>query len=188
MIKKVLLFFMTALFFVGCSKFFYKSPYGQYNHETHVEILFKQNRDCFYCHKLPDIETIKIDNKGLSEIKPELEIEGKCHSCHKEPETKIAKAPEACSTCHQNMKLMKPKSHVNEWERLHGVPAKLNQKDCASCHSEWYCENCHTEQYALKYSRHPRNFKIYHSLEASIDPGSCGSCHREYFCVDCHRD
>jgi hypothetical protein len=185
--KRLLMLFFIIMFFAGCAGFFYKTPYSTFDHEKHVEVLFEKKKDCFYCHQLPDIKDIKELKEKKKGIDPEIAIEGKCHSCHKEPETKVANAPGDCGACHQNMKLMKPNDHINEWENLHSIAGKLDKKKCDSCHSEWYCENCHTKRYTVEYNRHPRNYRVYHSVEAMIDPGSCGTCHRTYFCIDCHR-
>jgi len=188
MVKKLFLFLIFGLLIAGCAGFFYKSPYSTFNHEKHVEILFEKKKDCFYCHQLPDIKDIKELKTIKKGIEPELEIEGKCHSCHKEPETRVAKAPSTCITCHQNMKIMKPVDHVAQWDTMHSVAGKLKEKECASCHSEWFCQNCHTNRYTLERNRHPRNYRLVHALEAMIDPGSCSTCHRAYFCLDCHKE
>ncbi|WP_277656613.1 cytochrome c3 family protein [Seleniivibrio woodruffii] len=170
----------------GCSQFYYQSPVTKFNHEAHVDILFQQKRDCFFCHKLPSIETM-IKSGGQLKIAADLKIDGKCHSCHRDVPTKVASAPQNCSTCHENMKVLKPADHVNNWNTLHSVPAKLDSKSCETCHKQWYCESCHSKQNSLENYRHSRSFKLKHSLEATIDPGSCDKCHRVDFCITCHR-
>jgi len=187
MYRKILLLLVFAVAAVlGCTKFYYQTPYVKFNHEKHVDILFQQQKDCFYCHKLPKIEEI-IMQQGELKITPELKIDGKCHTCHKDEATKVASAPQNCTACHENMKVMKPDDHVNNWVNIHEVPASVNSKECESCHKNWYCESCHTKQFSLESLRHTRSFKLKHSLEAQVDPGSCDTCHRVEFCIDCHR-
>jgi len=188
MYRKLALILLIAFIatILGCTKFYYQSPYVKFNHEQHVNILFQQQKDCFYCHKLPDIETI-VKQGGDVKITPELKIDGKCHTCHKDQATKVAKAPQSCNTCHENMKIMKPEDHVNNWTELHAAPAAADSKDCESCHKQWYCESCHSNQFASDTKRHSRSFKLKHSMEAMIDPGSCDACHKVSYCIDCHR-
>ncbi|ADD67574.1 hypothetical protein Dacet_0794 [Denitrovibrio acetiphilus DSM 12809] len=190
MIKKfswLLLIMITFAAVFGCAKFYYQSPLVKFNHEEHVDILFQQKRDCFYCHKLPNIETF-IQQDGELKITPELKVDGQCHTCHKNRNTKVASAPHNCNICHENMKVMRPDDHVNNWMTLHAAEASLNMKECESCHKDWYCESCHTKQNSAEKIRHSRSFKLKHSMEAMIDPGSCDTCHRVDFCMTCHRD
>lgn len=176
----VLIIFLTA-----CTGFIYKKPNSFYNHEKHVNILFKNNKDCFYCHSLPKLENFDLSKIDLKNIGPELKIEGNCHVCHRNPDTKIKEAPSDCATCHQNMKEVLPENHLNNWLKTHSVEA-ATKNDCKTCHSEWYCIKCHNNNYAVENFRHPVAYRIYHSTEAFIDPASCGACHRVGFCVDCH--
>jgi len=189
MIRKSLLLILIIIVLataIGCAQFYYQSPLAKFNHEKHVEVLFQQQKDCFYCHKLPNIETF-IKQGGDLKIAPELKVDGKCHTCHKDQATKIASAPQNCNSCHDNMKVMKPADHLNNWTNMHAVPASLNSKDCESCHKEWYCESCHSKTSSSESFRHSRSFKLKHSMEAMIDPGSCDACHKVSFCIDCHR-
>lgn len=189
MIKKLsilLVITVIAAALAGCAQFFYQPPMAKFNHEKHVDTLFKQQKDCFFCHKLPDIETM-IKMGGELKITPELKVENQCHTCHRDEPTKIAAAPQNCNTCHDNMKAMKPADHVNNWINMHAVPASLDSKKCSTCHQDWYCESCHSRQFSYENFRHSRSFKLKHSMEAMIDPGSCDSCHKVDFCIDCHR-
>lgn len=111
-----------------------------------------------------------------------MKIDGKCHTCHRDTNTKLAKAPSRCDTCHVDMKNYKPNDHLKGWKTQHSVVAKVNYKDCKNCHSDWYCQDCHTKQNLVEFKRHPSNFKLRHSIEAMVDPASCGSCHRAYLC------
>ncbi|MGD9807944.1 MAG: cytochrome c3 family protein [Deferribacterales bacterium] len=181
-----LLIIITVAAAAGCAQFYYQSPLAKFNHEKHVDILFQQKKDCFYCHQLPDIKTF-VEQGGELKITSELKIDGKCHTCHKDQETKIASAPQNCSSCHENMKVMKPEDHVNNWTNMHAVPATLDKASCNSCHQDWFCESCHSKQNSMENLRHSRSFKLKHSLEAMVDPGSCDSCHRVDFCISCHR-
>jgi hypothetical protein len=189
MIRKLSLFLLTIICIAavyGCAQFYYQSPLVKFNHEKHVEVLFQQKKDCFYCHKLPDVAAF-INQQGELKITSELKVDGKCHTCHKDQPTKIASAPQNCSTCHENMKVMKPEDHLKNWTNLHAVNAALDKKECESCHQEWFCESCHSSQNSAESLRHSRSFKLTHSMEAMIDPGSCDSCHRVDFCITCHR-
>lgn len=172
----------------GCTSFIYKKPNSFYNHEKHVDILLKQNKDCFYCHNLPKTDNISLDDlRNLLKSGPEIKIDGKCHVCHRDTETKIAKAPSKCETCHIDMKNYKPADHMKDWIKQHSTNAKVNSEDCKTCHTDWYCRNCHSKQNTVEFKRHTGSFKLRHSIEAIIDPASCGSCHRTYFCIECHK-
>lgn len=189
---------LVLLTVYGCSTFYYQPPLAKFNHENHVTALFEQQKDCTFCHKLPAIEALierglLSDNTAAelktilkSEHKPELKIDTKCHSCHKDRATKVAKAPQQCGACHETMKTMKPGDHVKNWTRMHAVPAGLDKKGCQNCHKQWYCETCHSQQYSMERRMHSRTFRLRHSMEALVDPGSCSSCHRVDFCIECH--
>ncbi|MCD8554993.1 cytochrome c3 family protein [Seleniivibrio sp.] len=187
MIKKVswLLLLVVPVIF-GCTQFYYQSPVTKFNHEKHVDILFQQKKDCFHCHKLPSIETM-IKQGGELKIAADLKIDGKCHSCHRDIETRVASAPQNCSTCHENMKVLKPADHLNNWKNMHAAPATLDSRSCQTCHDEWYCESCHSKQNSMENMRHSRSFKLKHSIDVYTDPGSCDTCHRVEFCISCHR-
>ncbi len=175
----------------GCSLFYYQPPLAKFNHERHVNVLFEQQRDCTYCHKLPVVESLLQKGDDVK-IPPELTVlklkmDSKCHSCHKDEATKVAQAPKGCDACHENMKTMKPVDHVSNWKTMHAVPAGLDRKTCDGCHDGWYCESCHSQQTSLNGVMHSRAFKLKHSLEAMVDPGACDTCHRISFCIDCHQ-
>lgn len=189
MYKKYLWLLLILPVIIGCTtKFYYQSPYTKFNHEKHVDILFQKQKDCFYCHKLPDPETfMKQANSDNTKVVPDLKIDGKCHTCHRNPDTRVAKAPRNCNTCHDNMKVLKPADHVQNWKEVHSVPASLDSKSCMTCHSEWFCQSCHSKVNSSEKMRHSRSFKLKHSMEAMIDPGSCDTCHRVEFCIKCHR-
>lgn len=183
---------LMLLLICGCSTFYYQSSLAKFTHETHVDILFEQHKDCSYCHKLAAIEKL-IQQEGEFKIAPDLEkaaseikLEGQCHSCHKDEATKVATATGTCSTCHEHLKAMKPGDHVNNWKQVHGVPASLDSKNCQSCHKDWYCTSCHSQSKSIGNFMHSRTYRLRHSLEAMVDPASCDSCHRVDFCIDCH--
>jgi hypothetical protein len=187
-LSKILAVAATLVFISSCSWFTYKSPNSFYNHEKHVEILYKQDKNCFYCHTLPNLE--KMDEETIKKVilqKKDLKIDGKCHTCHRNPETRLAEAPFRCETCHVNMKDMKPADHIKGWDRIHSIQAKTNKKECQKCHSDRFCDTCHKKVYNVVNFKHPASFRTVHSLNAMIDPASCGTCHRVSFCNECHR-
>lgn len=190
--KKMVKWILILLTVYGCSTFYFQSPLAKFSHEEHVETLFEHKKDCSYCHKLAEIEKL-IQKEGVYEVAPEfkksaldLELEGKCHSCHKDEATRLPDAPHNCSLCHENLKCMKPDTHINNWKRLHAVSASVDRKNCQSCHKDWFCASCHSQQKSVNHFMHSRTFKLKHSLEAAVDPGSCGTCHRVDFCIECH--
>ncbi len=190
--KTLLKLILVLLTISGCAKFYYQSPLAKFNHEEHVNTLFETKKDCAYCHKLAAIEKL-IQQEGEFKISPELKkeaseikLEGQCHSCHKDKATRVATAPGNCETCHEYLKGMKPDNHVNDWKRMHAVPASLDRENCQSCHKDWYCQSCHSQQKSVNKMMHSRTFKLKHSTEAMVDPGSCGTCHRVDFCIECH--
>jgi hypothetical protein len=190
--KTIFKWILVLLTIYGCSKFYYQPPLTKFSHEEHINILFEQQKDCAYCHNLVAIDKLiqqEAEFKKNPELKrsaSELKLEGQCHSCHKDQATSVAKAPRKCSTCHEYLKAMKPDNHVNDWKRMHAVPASTDRENCQSCHKNWYCQSCHSQQKTMGSFMHSRTYKLKHSFEAMVDPASCDACHRVDFCIECH--
>jgi len=186
----------------------------------------KATRTCEACHT--DFVTLLPQNHKLSDFihshREEIRLEGltaNCQTCHTET---------FCQQCHQGSGLKaflrkdmmvepRPKTstkdapkqmvlqnvHELNYRFTHGIDAKSEQSDCASCHSlETFCAQCHqaggnVTQGVFK----PRSHMVpgfatlgrgsgggLHAEEARRDLESCVSCHdvegRDPTCLTCH--
>jgi hypothetical protein len=185
-LKRLVFIAAVIALFAGCEKFAYRMPSETFRHGLHEDILDKQGFECLDCHKFLKIEgrdfkrSIEVSGIGLY---PRKAI---CHFCHVEPETRVGKAPVACTTCHMDMNRIKPETHVMEWKKFHAADAKKDRQSCNNCHKEWFCTDCHMKRDTIRTAMHPRPYRFFHSVEAQIDPARCGACHTIRFCIDCH--
>jgi c(7)-type cytochrome triheme protein len=132
--------------------------------------------------------------------------EGYCLSCHKRSE---------CVDCHGGT--VRPFDiHPSDYVSLHGVDARRNTPDCASCHrAQSFCVGCHQRAGVAADPEggargvQPRNpfgtgtqLKSFHppgwvgegagaaasghAQQARRNVRACASCHREESCLGCH--
>lgn len=120
-----------------------------------------------------------------------------CQACHRVQE---------CESCHASSSKAF-RIHPPNWLQSHGVQARQQQMECASCHREQsFCISCHQQSgVALATSVGPattlpngrkfhppgfasanRNSSNHHSFEAMANPESCIACHDEKSCLACH--
>jgi len=141
----------------------------KFSHTTHQQHTEK----CTVCHtdiygKLKDIK-----------IPPPM---NRCSGCHNDQ-----RANSDCKVCHENPEKLKPKSHTSQWvyRNGHGKTARLNQKECKSCHTDRDCDACHRGQ--TPFEVHRPGYRFTHGMDARQRVVNCGYCHdAKYSCTQCH--
>lgn len=111
---------------------------------------------------------------------------GACHGCHLDGVGATA-APNACSTCHDNLAPLLPDDHRIAWMRVHASAARNDPARCETCHRQAQCIDCHQRRDDIQTRVHDRNFRFTHSIIARANPMQCGSCHRPDYCSNCHQ-
>lgn len=124
----------------------------------------KQARSCAKCHgimRAHDVSWISKHGDQQSVL---------CNRCH---------ADDYCSQCHTNIR---PKSHADDWLRIHGKQAS-NKTLCSTCHTDESCQGCH----GMKMP-HPTDWITAHKTAAKGNRASCDQCHDWQYCSDCHKN
>lgn len=161
---------------------------NKFSHSRHASALAAADVTCVDCHRFDEL----ID-AGNEQLARELSARAQyprgtaCHYCHTAADTRVAKAPSACTTCHQNLTPLTPEDHQVAWLKVHASMAQANPARCESCHTQAFCIDCHDRRDSIQTRMHERNFRFFHSIEARANPMQCGSCHREDFCSNCHK-
>lgn len=161
---------------------------GKFDHPRHAKAVLETGTTCLDCHRF-DV-TVEADTeraeRGLR--RAALYPGGAaCHFCHRESETRLAGAPSACTTCHENLEPLMPESHEVAWLKAHANAARGDGTQCESCHRQAFCIDCHQRRDSIQTRVHERTFRFFHSIEARANPMQCGSCHRQDFCIRCHQ-
>ena len=79
----------------------------------------------------------------------------------------------------------KPDTHTGAWGVTHGKQARVNDKECLTCHADRLeCIQCHED---VKPRSHTATWTMKgHGMEGRWNKNSCKTCHQEEFCTDCH--
>ena len=165
-----------------------KDARGKFNHARHTKPLTHANVSCIDCHHFNVL--IGTGNEAMArDLAAHALYPGSapCHYCHVSAETRVSTAPQACTTCHENLQPLKPENHQIAWLKVHSSVAQANPVQCENCHRDAFCINCHERRDTIQTVVHSRNFRYYQSIEARANPRQCGSCHREDFCINCHQ-
>jgi nitrate/TMAO reductase-like tetraheme cytochrome c subunit len=160
----------------------------RFDHSTHQKVLATAQLTCIDCHHFDVL--IDTANEELAKALSAHALQPgstPCHSCHTQPQTRLASAPQACMTCHQNLLPLMPDNHQVAWLKVHASVANTNPAQCDSCHRQSYCVDCHNRRDTIQTVVHERNFRFTHGVEARANPMRCGSCHRTDFCINCHQ-
>lgn len=158
-----------------------------FDHVRHAQILERAQITCVECHRFD--ARIETGNEALAAaMSGAAQVPGgpACHYCHGPSETRIAAAPSACTTCHQNMAALLPEDHQVAWLRVHASVASADPVACQNCHRDSFCVNCHQNRDSILTFVHERNYLSFHSVDARANPIQCGNCHRLDFCTNCH--
>ncbi len=159
----------------------------KFDHARHAKPLDVAGVTCADCHRFDaTIDTNKENLAAAVSGAAQYPGSAACHYCHGPSDTKIAAAPSACTTCHQNLMPLLPANHEIAWARVHATVAAADPTECQNCHRDSFCINCHQARDSILTWVHDTNFISYHSIEARANPMECGNCHREDFCLNCH--
>jgi nitrate/TMAO reductase-like tetraheme cytochrome c subunit len=160
---------------------------GKFNHAKHASALAAAQTTCLGCHRF-DALIVASDEALARELSMRALRPGStaCHYCHREADTRMANAPSACTTCHENLLPLLPEDHEVAWLKVHATVAPAQPARCESCHRQAFCIDCHERRDTIQTRMHERNFRFFHSVQVRANPMQCGSCHREDFCINCH--
>jgi len=159
----------------------------KFDHERHAGVLQRQGITCADCHRF-DAKLGGGEPQLTAAFSGTAQYPGSaaCHYCHGPSDTRLATAPSACTTCHQNLTPLMPANHEIAWARVHASVASADPVACQNCHRDAFCINCHQNRDSILTYVHERDYLSYHSVDARSNPMQCGSCHREDFCANCH--
>ncbi len=159
-----------------------------FDHQSHEAIFSTANVLCIDCHRFDQAVAT-----GDAAVARAVSAHGlnpgsaACHTCHIDSGERMAEAPDACSTCHQNMAPLVPEDHLVAWSKVHASAARIDATSCDTCHRQSFCIDCHQRRDDVQQRVHDRNFRFTHSIVARANPMQCGSCHRPDYCSNCHQ-
>jgi hypothetical protein len=201
--RLVPLFLSAAALLVACRQYLPTNRYLQmrpvpshgtadarrsFDHAKHAGQFEKAGVVCLDCHRFDTlIETGEPELAAQLSGRAQYPGGTACHFCHGPSDTRMASAPQACRTCHENLMPLRPADHDLSWERVHAQIARVNPTQCDSCHRQAECIDCHQRRDTVRERVHDRNFLFIHGIQATANPMQCGSCHREDFCIRCHQ-
>jgi hypothetical protein len=168
-----------------------------FNHKFHIE---DAELTCETCHK-------NLDQVDFANVES-LPVMADCASCHDDQQASME-----CASCHTNTLNLRPVDHSADFLVTHKNLARIDQEDCAVCHSTNDCSECHEGASAATFSSgakvdvlapfspstapgtkgllltrvHELNFRMTHPLQAQGRTQECTVCHEaRNFCQDCH--
>lgn len=159
--------------------------------ERHGVAARAMSNDCMSCHQEEDCSSCHTENlaKPLTVHPPNFETihaidarldQDNCTDCHK--------VENFCTACHIRTRVsaIEPNDpptrlefHPPGWLNAsspnnHGVAARRNITDCASCHQERDCVTCHQG-----INPHPPQFRLNCGRWLEADPRACVTCHAD---------
>lgn len=144
------------------------------NHKVHAD----KGITCAACHN-------RVAHPDMKAYENFLTMDG-CFRCHG-LDVK-AKAPGKCEACHTKDFDLKPANHKQpNWvPPEHSKQAKVNKKNCKTCHQESFCTNCHGMEMPHPKDNWTKGKKV-HATVGKSKPDSCRKCHAQQdFCSSCH--
>lgn len=131
-----------------------------FSHQRH----FDQGVVCHTCHH----------SNGALVYTP---VKEDCIACHID-----RGVPAACSTCHQDVDILKPESHIKSgFDLAHGRMG-LELNSCNECHgTKRFCIDCHGVPMP-----HSSDYLTIHPSQVHGDPMKCNLCHGTQSCQSCH--
>lgn len=159
-----------------------------FDHAIHADAFTAADVACVDCHRFD--QALDVSDPAAARTLSAHGLNpgsGACHTCHLAGEGRMASAPDACTTCHQNLAPLLPEDHLIAWARVHASAAHADPLRCDSCHRQAFCIDCHQRRDDIQQRVHDRNFRFTHSIVARANPMQCGSCHRPDYCSNCHQ-
>ena len=177
-----------------------------FNHKFHIEQARLPEAPggqaalaCDACHK--NLNEVDFANAASMPTMTD------CNACHNNQTATLE-----CVTCHTNTLNLRPADHSADFLVVHKNLARIDQEDCAVCHTSNDCAECHEGASLLfttsgsavdvqspKYATtmgtrglvlprvHELNFRLTHPLQATGRAQECAVCHEaQNFCQDCH--
>lgn len=157
--------------------------------ERHGAVARADANDCASCHQEEDCASCHVENlsEPFAVHPPNYETihavdarldQNNCTDCHK--------VETFCASCHArtDVSAIEPDTpparvefHPPGWldatnPANHGVAARRNITECASCHQEQDCVTCHQG-----INPHPPEFRLNCSNWLEADPRPCAKCH-----------
>jgi hypothetical protein len=143
--------------------------------------------DCKSCHEksIPENHSLEwVQSHGLNST---VIGQDNCNLCHQE---------DMCESCH-SLTSIEPTVHPGNYYITHGLEAKMNLVECASCHEGIQtCKSCHDQTKVMPMNHNlPSWVGQYitgggtHAQDAINDPGLCQVCHQisaDPTCSRCH--
>lgn len=159
--------------------------------QRHGTVALANGQDCMSCHQPPDCASCHTAQMGKPyAIHPPNFVtihavdaradQANCSTCHS--------VQNFCTACHVRSEVTtrpdaRPPSTVafhppgftdGRTANNHGVMARRNIVECASCHSERDCVTCHTA-----INPHPADFRLECRSWLDANPRPCAQCHTE---------
>lgn len=148
----------------------------KFSHQNHYSRKQDRKQDCRFCHSEPlKAAWLKADNYPAMKT---------CLSCHDN-----RKSSGECSVCHNDVGLIKPKSHTPMWVGRygHGLDANYNKAECMQCHRKTECDRCHLGQTSCRI--HPPAYRFIHGMDVRMGLVNCAMCHdTKHACSRCHEN
>lgn len=161
---------------------------GKFVHAGHAKALAAAGVTCIDCHRFDVLVETGNDAMAREISRRSLHpSSAPCHYCHRPAEPAVTAAPQACTTCHENLEPLRPADHEVAWLKVHASMARAGTQQCENCHRQSFCIDCHARRDPIKTVVHERNFRFFHSVQARANPMQCGRCHRADFCINCHQ-
>lgn len=168
-----------------------------FSHKFHIE---DAELACETCHG--NLNEVDFAN---AKSMPDMED---CSTCHNNQQATLE-----CVTCHTNTLNLRPVDHAADFLMSHKNIARIDQEDCAVCHTQNDCAECHEGALligtksgsqidiltplfpsmgngtrGLLLARvHEPNFRTTHPIQAAGRTQECSVCHESRnFCQTCH--
>ncbi len=167
-----------------------------FNHKLHLE---QESVTCDKCHK--NLNEVEFAN---AESMPAMQ---ECSNCHNNQQATLE-----CVICHTNTLTLRPVDHSADFLTTHKSQARIDQEDCAICHTDYDCAECHEGASLIGFASgsnvdiqtpfgistngtkgliltrvHELNFRYTHPLQAQGRSLECTVCHEaRNFCQECH--
>ncbi|NUN96408.1 MAG: hypothetical protein HUU16_09560 [Candidatus Omnitrophica bacterium] len=130
---------------------------------------------CVGCHKTATTSTLTTDSIGGNHatLFPEIRKRGM--------------STDNCAICHATLNRQTPPDWHRrpDFQEVHGRETqRINNGDCAICHTEQQCRSCHQQTQPKSHQR--PEWRHSHGKVGMFDEKACMMCHTEQSCRSCH--